>query len=142
MSIAAGTRFGPYQIVALIGAGGMGEVYRARDTRLGREVAVKTLPSAYASEPERLRRFEVEAKAASLLSHPNILTVHDIGTREGHYHVENTRLLKAGLIKNGWIEGDDLHYEEVQGGTHSEGAWAERFGRMLVFNYADLGGSR
>ena len=66
----------------------------------------------------------------------------DIGTREGYYHVENTRLLKAGLIKNGWIEGDDLHYEEVPGGTHSEGAWAERFGRMLVFNYADLGGLR
>ena len=83
MSIPAGTRFGPYEIVALIGAGGMGEVYRARDTRLGRDVAVKTLPAAFASEPDRLRRFELEAKAASLLSHPNIVTVHDVGTADG-----------------------------------------------------------
>ena len=83
MSIPAGTRFGPYEIIALIGAGGMGEVYRARDTRLGREVAVKTLPVAFASEPDRLRRFELEAKAASLLSHPNIVTVHDVGTADG-----------------------------------------------------------
>ncbi len=83
VSIPAGTRFGPYEIVALIGAGGMGEVYRARDTRLGREVAVKTLPAAFASDPDRLRRFELEAKAASLLSHPNIVTVHDVGTADG-----------------------------------------------------------
>jgi predicted alpha/beta superfamily hydrolase len=57
----------------------------------------------------------------------------DIGTREGRYHVDNTQLLKVGLIKSGWIEGDDLHYEEVAGGTHSEGAWAARFGRVLQF---------
>jgi predicted alpha/beta superfamily hydrolase len=60
----------------------------------------------------------------------------DIGTREGQYHVENTRLLKAGLVRNGWVEGVDLHYEEVPGGTHSEGAWAERFGRVLRFLYS------
>lgn len=60
----------------------------------------------------------------------------DIGTREGRYHVENARLLKAGLSKNGWVEGDDLHYEEVPDGTHSEGAWAERFGRVLEFLFA------
>ena len=57
----------------------------------------------------------------------------DIGTREGRYHVENARLLKAGLIRSGWSEGDDLHYEEVPGGTHSEGAWAGRFDRVLEF---------
>ena len=83
MSIPAGTRFGPYEIVSLVGAGGMGEVYRARDTRLGRDVAIKTLPAAFASDADRLRRFELEAKAASLLSHPNIVTVHDVGTAEG-----------------------------------------------------------
>ena len=76
-------RFGPYEIVAPIGAGGMGEVYRARDTRLGREVAVKVLPAALASDPERLRRFETEARATAALSHPNVLAVFDLGTHEG-----------------------------------------------------------
>jgi predicted alpha/beta superfamily hydrolase len=60
----------------------------------------------------------------------------DIGTREGRYHVDNARLLKLGLSKNGWVEGDDLHYEEIPGGTHSEGAWAARFDRVLRFLYA------
>jgi predicted alpha/beta superfamily hydrolase len=57
----------------------------------------------------------------------------DIGTREGHYHVENARLLKTGLVKSGWIEGDDLHYEETPGATHGEAAWADRFGRVVQF---------
>jgi predicted alpha/beta superfamily hydrolase len=61
----------------------------------------------------------------------------DIGTREGRYHVDNAQLLKVGLMKNGWVEGDDLHYEEVAGGTHSEGAWAARFDRVLQFLYGD-----
>lgn len=64
---------------------------------------------------------------------PSLRLWVDIGTREGRHHVENTRLLKAGLLKGGWVEGDDLHYEEVEGGTHSEGAWADRFGRVLEF---------
>jgi TolB-like protein/Tfp pilus assembly protein PilF len=78
-----GTRLGPYEILAPIGAGGMGEVYRARDTRLGRDVAIKVLPAEFAKDPERLRRFEREAKATAALSHPNILDVHDVGTHEG-----------------------------------------------------------
>ena len=60
----------------------------------------------------------------------------DIGTREGRYHVDNAQLLRIGLTKNGWVEGDDLHYQEVPGGTHSEAAWADRFGRVLTFLYA------
>jgi serine/threonine protein kinase len=83
MSLTAGTRLGPYEIVSLIGAGGMGEVYRARDARLGRDVAVKVLSGSMAQEPDRLRRFEREAQAAGRLNHPNILTVHDVGTHEG-----------------------------------------------------------
>lgn len=79
MSLAAGVRLGPYELVALIGAGGMGEVYRAYDTRLRREVAVKVIGSAFAGVPDRLRRFEQEARAAAALDHPNILAVHDIG---------------------------------------------------------------
>ncbi len=78
-----GTRLGPYEIVAPIGEGGMGEVYCARDTRLGRDVAIKVLPPEFAADPERLRRFEREAKATAALSHPNILAVHDVGTSDG-----------------------------------------------------------
>jgi Tol biopolymer transport system component len=83
MPVAVGTRLGPYEIVAPIGAGGMGEVYKARDTRLGRDVALKVLPSAAILDPDRLRRFEQEARAAAALNHPNILVVHDVGTESG-----------------------------------------------------------
>ena len=83
MHISTGTRLGPYEITAPIGAGGMGEVYRARDTRLGREVAIKVLPRNVASDPERLARFEREARSASALNHRNIVTVHDFSTTDG-----------------------------------------------------------
>jgi len=83
MTLVSGTRLGPYEIIAPVGAGGMGEVYRARDTRLGRDVAIKVLPSSYAENKERLQRFEQEACAAGALNHPNILSVHDIGTHNG-----------------------------------------------------------
>jgi serine/threonine protein kinase len=78
MTLAAGSRLGPYEILAPLGAGGMGEVYRARDTRLGREVAIKVLPEEFSADPARLQRFEQEARSASALNHPNIVTVHDI----------------------------------------------------------------
>jgi Tol biopolymer transport system component len=77
-----GTRLGPYEIIGTIAAGGMGEVYRARDSRLGREVAIKVLPSSFSADTDRLHRFELEARAAAALSHPNILAVHDIGTEK------------------------------------------------------------
>src|SRR5512146_1929086 len=83
MPLPAGTRLGPYEILSPLGAGGMGEVYRARDARLGREVAVKVLPERFAGEPDRLRRFEGEARSASALSDPHIVTVFDIGTEKG-----------------------------------------------------------
>jgi serine/threonine protein kinase len=86
MSLHPGSRLGPYEVVELVGAGGMGEVYRARDTRLGRDVAVKVLPAGIA-DPDRLRRFEQEARAASSLNHPNIVTVHDIGTHDANVFV-------------------------------------------------------
>ena len=83
MTLAAGARLGPYELLAPLGAGGMGEVYRARDTRLSREVAIKVLPSELSSDPSRLKRFEKEARSASALNHPNIVTVYDIGSEGG-----------------------------------------------------------
>jgi serine/threonine protein kinase len=78
MTLSAGTRLGPYEILAPIGAGGMGEVYRSKDTKLDREVAVKVLPAAFAEDPERLARFEREAKVLASLNHPNIATIHGV----------------------------------------------------------------
>ena len=80
MTLAAGSKLGPYEILGQIGAGGMGEVYRAKDPRLGRDVAIKVLPASFSADPDRLRRFEQEARAAGILNHPNITAVYDIGT--------------------------------------------------------------
>ncbi|MBI3470688.1 MAG: protein kinase [Candidatus Solibacter usitatus] len=100
MSLPFGTRLGPYAIVALIGKGGMGEVYRAKDTRpgLGREVAVKILPAEYASDPNRLRRFELETRTAGSLNHHNILTVYDIGAHDGAPYLV-TELLEGETLR-------------------------------------------
>ena len=80
MTLAAGTKLGPYEVQSLLGAGGMGEVYRARDIRLQRDVAIKVLPASMSRDEERLRRFEQEAKSVAVLNHPNLLTVFDVGT--------------------------------------------------------------
>ncbi|MGH9512019.1 MAG: protein kinase domain-containing protein [Terriglobales bacterium] len=87
MSLTSGTKLGPYEIQSAIGAGGMGEVYRARDTRLGREVAVKVLPASFSTETDRLQRFAQEARAAAALNHPNILSIFDIGEERGNPYV-------------------------------------------------------
>src|SRR6478609_3397781 len=83
MPLTSGTRLGPYEILAPLGAGGMGEVYRARDTRLARDVAIKVLPEVLTKDADRLRRFEQEARTIAALNHPNILGIHDIGTNNG-----------------------------------------------------------
>jgi serine/threonine protein kinase len=82
MTLAAGSRLGPYEILGQIGAGGMGEVYRAKDPRLGRDVAIKVLPASFSQDTDRLRRFEQEARAAGVLNHPNITAVYDFGTHD------------------------------------------------------------
>ena len=87
MPLSPRARLGPYEILSALGAGGMGEVYSARDTRLNREVAIKVLPAAFSSDSERLRRFEQEAQAAGALNHPNILAVYDVGTHDGMFYV-------------------------------------------------------
>src|SRR5882757_984727 len=83
MTLAAGTKLGPYEIQSPLGAGGMGEVYRARDTRLGRDVALKILPESLTRDNDRLHRFEQEARAVAALNHPNILAIFDIGQHNG-----------------------------------------------------------
>src|SRR3989442_7874136 len=99
------TTLSHYRIVSKIGEGGMGEVYRARDTQLGRDVAIKVLPAAFSADVERLRRFEQEAQAAGALNHPNILVIFHIGTHEG-----------APYIVSELLEGETLH-ERL--GTHA-----------------------
>src|SRR5262250_3415923 len=99
MSLAAGLRLGPYEIVSALGAGGMGEVYRARDARLKRDVAIKVLPAAFSADAERLRRFEQEAQAASALNHPNILAIYDIGTDGGAPYIVS-ELLEGETLRN------------------------------------------
>ena len=97
MSLHAGTRLGPYEIIAAIGAGGMGEVYRARDPRIGRDVAIKVLPSSFAQDPDRLHRFQQEARSAGMLNHPNLLTIYELGTFDG-----------SPFIVSELLEGDSL----------------------------------
>jgi serine/threonine protein kinase/Tol biopolymer transport system component len=87
MSLSPGSRLGPYEILSPLGAGGMGEVYRARDPRLSRDVAIKILPASFSGDPDRLRRFEQEARSASALNHPNIITIHDIGSSDSTFYI-------------------------------------------------------
>src|ERR1700756_2043243 len=104
MSVRAGIRLGPYEIISVIGAGGMGEVYRARDSRLSREVAIKLLPASFSSDEQRLYRFGQEARAAAALNHPNILAVYDLGTQDG-----------APYIVSELLEGETLR-DKLRGG--------------------------
>ncbi|HWZ84758.1 MAG TPA: WD40 repeat domain-containing serine/threonine protein kinase [Thermoanaerobaculia bacterium] len=98
MALLAGTQLGPYEILAPLGAGGMGEVYRARDGRLKREVAIKVLPASYSADRDRLRRFEQEAQAAGALNHPNIMAVHDFGSHDGAPYIV-TELLEGETLR-------------------------------------------
>ena len=109
MTLTPGTRLGPYEILSPLGAGGMGEVYRARDPRLGRDVAVKVLPAAFSSDPDRLKRFEQEARAAGVLNHPNITAVHDLGTNPAD---------GAPYVVHELLEGETLR-SELAGGRLS-----------------------
>ncbi|MGC2257253.1 MAG: protein kinase [Candidatus Sulfotelmatobacter sp.] len=104
MTLTSGTKLGPYKIISPLGAGGMGEVYRARDTRLGRDVAIKVLPEALADDADRLRRFEQEARTIAALNHPNILGIHDIGAHDG-----------APFLVSEFLEGQTLRVKLVSG---------------------------
>jgi serine/threonine protein kinase len=121
MSLTAGAKLGPYEVKALVGGGGMGEVYRARDPRLGRDVAIKVLPAAFSADPDRLRRFEQEARAAAALNHPNILAVYDIGTHNG-----------APYIVSELLEGETLRDRLASGSAHRQAQSAPNQSRGRV----------
>ena len=98
MALSPGTKLGPYEIIALLGAGGMGEVYRAQDTRLDRSVAIKILSSTFSADSDRLRRFEQEARSASALNHPNIITIYELG-RDGSTHYIAMELVEGKTVR-------------------------------------------
>src|SRR6186713_1354205 len=98
MSLTAGTKLGSYEVIAPLGAGGMGEVYRARDAKLGRDVAIKVLPDRLSQDPAALARFEREARAVAALSHPNILSIFDFGTESGVTYAV-TELLEGSTLR-------------------------------------------
>src|SRR5215469_5571096 len=104
MSLTSGTKLGPYEIIAPLGAGGMGEVYRARDPQLGRDVAIKVLPAYLSRDPDRLRRFEQQARAAAALNHPNILAVYQMGTYEGAPYLVS-ELLEGSTLRDQLLRG-------------------------------------
>ncbi len=112
MALSPGSKLGPYEILTFIGAGGMGEVYRARDSRLGRDVALKVLPASFAADAERLRRFEQEARAVAALSHPNILAVHDIGQHDGTPFLVS-ELLEGESLRNMLVRGVPPHRKAI-----------------------------
>jgi hypothetical protein len=118
MALTAGSKLGPYEILRPLGAGGMGEVYRARDQLLGRDVAIKVLPCFFSSDPERLRRFEQEARAAAALNHPNILAVFQMGTYEG-----------APYLASELLEGETLRAVTARGTAAAQGRGLRRAGR-------------
>src|SRR5215831_4852069 len=99
MQLSPGTRLGTYEVIAPLGAGGMGEVYRAHDTNLGRDVAIKVLPASVAADPDRIARFEREARAVAALTHPNILAIHDFGCRDGVSYAV-TELLEGDTLRD------------------------------------------
>ena len=135
MSLPAGTRLGPYEIVAPIGAGGMGEVYRARDTRLQRQVAIKVVPPAIAADSVALARFEREAQAVAALSHPNILSLHDIGresSTDGDVTFAVMELLEGRTLREVLVEGSIPIRKAVEYGRQIADGLAAAHDRGIV----------
>ena len=153
MSFAADTQLGPYKISALIGSGGMGEVYRARDTRLLRDVALKVLPASFTNDPDRLRRFEQEARAVAALNHPNIVSIYDVGAADGvHYIISELlegetlreRITPTGMPARKAIElavqlANGLAAAHEQGIVHRdlkpENIFVNRAGRLKILDF-------
>ena len=120
-----GTRLGRYELLTALGQGGMGEVYRARDERLGREVAIKILPSSFSADPDRLRRFEQEARSTGALNHPNVIVVHDTGQHDGAPFVVY-ELLEGTTLRALLAEGGLSVSRTIRLGTGSPPVWPRR----------------
>lgn len=131
MPLAPGTKLGPYEIVAVIGAGGMGEVYRARDSRLNRQVAVKILPALFSSDVDRLRRFQQEAAAAAALNHPGILAVYDVGSQDGLWYVVS-ELLEGETLRDRLRDGALSRRKSVEYGIQIARALAAAHDKGIV----------
>ncbi len=116
MTLTTDQQLGPYEILSPLGSGGMGEVWRARDIRLNREVAIKVLPAGFAKDADRLKRFEQEARATSALNYPNILTIYDIGEHDGAPFIVAELLegaeLRAQLQDGGLLAGNVIDYDQ------------------------------
>src|ERR1035437_1240934 len=125
MSISTGSRLGPYEILGPLGAGGMGEVYRARDERLKRDVAIKVLPASYSQDADRLRRFEQEAQAAGALNHPNITAVYDLGAHDGAPYIV-TELLEGETLRARLAGGAFAVRKAIEYSCRSRRAWPRR----------------
>jgi serine/threonine protein kinase len=119
----SGARLGPYEILSLVGAGGMGEVYRARDSRIGRDVALKVLHASHASDPKRARRFEREARAAGKLNHPAVVVIYDVGEHEGVSFVVS-ELLEGRTLRDRLREGKVPPREAIRWGAEIAGGLA------------------
>ncbi|MBA3641236.1 MAG: serine/threonine protein kinase, partial [Acidobacteria bacterium] len=130
-SLAAGARLGPYRILDKVGEGGMGEVYRARDTRLEREVAIKILPPQLAQDADRRARFEREARAVAALSHPNILAIHDVGEDGGTTYAV-TELLEGGTVRQRIAAGAVTPRKAVEIGVQIANGLAAAHARGIV----------
>src|SRR5664279_6137760 len=111
MALSSGTRLGPYEIQSPLGAGGMGEVFRATDSKLGRDVALKVLPPDVARDPERLARFQREARAVAALNHPHIVTLHSVEEADGVHFL--TMELVEGNSLDHLIPADGLAFEQI-----------------------------
>src|ERR1019366_1464726 len=129
MPLTNGTKLGPYEIISPLGAGGMGEVYRARDTRLDRTVAIKVLPESLAHDADRLQRFEQEARVLSTLNHPNLLAIYDVGAQSGtHYLVSEfldghtlREAMGAGLLPSRKVSEYGLQITNGLSAAHNKG---------------------
>src|SRR3974390_1088047 len=128
MPLNVGSRLGPFEILAPLGAGGMGEVYRARDTSLKRDVAIKVLPALYSLDPARLSRFQLEAEAAAALNHPNILSIFHIGQQDGSPYIVS-ELLEGETLRSRLRRGSIPLHDALETGveiTHGLAAAHEK----------------
>ena len=122
MALTSGTKLGPYEILSSLGAGGMGEVYRARDARLNRDVAIKILPASFSSDPDRLQRFAQESRAAAALNHPNILSIFDIGEDRGAPYVVS-ELLEGETLRDRLRNGPLTSRKAIDYAQQIAGVW-------------------